>query len=130
MEQLILHLIGDYLMQSDWMAVNKSRRMFPAFCHATLYSLPFLLIGSSLAVFVIWATHLYIDRFALAKHVVRAKNVLLAPCFAGNRKQEHGRRVSPMGFYEDTPCWMIAFVTVVADNTLHLTINYAALSWL
>jgi len=130
MEQLILHLIGDYLLQSDWMAVNKGRQTFPAFCHATLYSLPFLLIGSFPSVTIIWATHLLIDRLSLARYVVRTKNILLAPCSAGNREPMARRDMSAMGFRNSTPIWMIAFLTVAADNTLHLTINYLALGWL
>lgn len=130
MEQLILHLIGDYLLQSDWMAANKARRTFPAFCHASLYSLPFLLIGSPLSVSVIWATHLLIDRFSLARYVVQSKNVLLAPGFAGYRGRMARRGSPAMGFHNDTPVWMIAFLTVAADNTLHITINYLALAWL
>lgn len=130
MEQLILHLIGDYLLQSDWMAVNKARRTFPAFCHASLYSLPFLLVGSSLAVLAIWGTHLLIDRFTLAKYVVQAKNVVLAPSYVISRDQCAPEDAAAMGFLKDTPSWMIAFLTIVADNTLHLSINYAALRWL
>ena len=79
MEQLILHLIGDYLTQSDWMAQNKTKRWWPAYCHAVIYSLPFfLLTGFSTrgqrAWLVIFWTHLLIDRFRMARYVVWAKN--------------------------------------------------------
>jgi len=43
MEQLILHLTGDYLLQSDWMALNKIKSNRAAATHALVYSLPFLL---------------------------------------------------------------------------------------
>ena len=74
MLQLILHLIGDYVTQSDWMAQNKTKAHFPAAAHALVYSLPFLLIGSWQAFAVICATHFLIDRFRLARFVVYAKN--------------------------------------------------------
>jgi hypothetical protein len=45
-EQLILHLLGDYVTQSDWMARNKTKALLPAFWHAAVYSLPFLLVMS------------------------------------------------------------------------------------
>ena len=67
MEQLILHLIGDYLTQSDWMANNKTKKWTPAIIHAFVYSIPFLLIGSCYAVAIIFATHAVIDRFRLVK---------------------------------------------------------------
>ena len=74
MLQLILHLFGDYLTQSDWMAKNKTKRWWPAIAHATVYSLPFLMIGSWQAVLVIWATHAVIDRFRLARYLCWLKN--------------------------------------------------------
>lgn len=74
MIQLILHLFGDYITQSDWMALNKRTSTFAAFCHATVYSFPFYWLGSYRSLFVIWITHLFIDRFGLARYVVWAKN--------------------------------------------------------
>jgi len=47
MEQLILHLTGDYLLQSDWMALNKIKNSRAAATHAFVYSIPFLLLQPS-----------------------------------------------------------------------------------
>lgn len=44
MEQLIAHLVGDYLLQSDWMAQHKRRSTIACLLHALLYALPFLLL--------------------------------------------------------------------------------------
>ena len=61
MLQLILHLIGDYLLQSDWMAQNKTKCSKAAAAHAITYSLPFLILEPSVAAFsVICITHLFI----------------------------------------------------------------------
>lgn len=123
MTQLILHLIGDYLTQSDWMALNKTKNSLVALCHTAIYALPFLWIGSFSAVFVIWSTHFFIDRFCLARYVVFAKNFMgwpwptWADCKA-------------TGYPSDRPLWMTVWLTVIADNTIHLTINWAALRWL
>jgi len=77
MEQLILHLIGDYITQSHWMAQRKIKESLPAFCHALVYSIPFLLLSpSSLAWIMIFGTHFLIDRFRLARYVLWAKNFL------------------------------------------------------
>src|SRR4029453_4162508 len=74
MEQLILHLFGDFVTQSDWMAVNKSKRTWPALCHVTLYSVPFFLIGSAREVAVIFVSHFIIDRFRLIRYLIWTKN--------------------------------------------------------
>lgn len=79
-DQLMLHAIGDYITQSDWMANEKTKRWFPAACHATLYSLPFLALSPSPAAFaVIIGTHYLIDRYRVARYVVWAKNWLSPP---------------------------------------------------
>jgi hypothetical protein len=77
MEQLILHLFGDYVTQSDWMALNKRKSTPAALCHAFVYSLPFLLLtyghGQFCWMTILW-THFLIDRYGLARYVVWAKN--------------------------------------------------------
>ena len=73
----LAHLVGDYLLQSHWMATEKTKRWWPAAAHALTYGLPFLLITQSpLALAVIVGTHAVIDRYRLARHVVWAKNQL------------------------------------------------------
>lgn len=48
MEQLIAHLIGDYILQSHDMAVNKVRSNYWALYHAVMYSLPFVFLTHNL----------------------------------------------------------------------------------
>jgi len=80
MIQLILHLVGDYVTQSDWMANNKTKRFAPAAAHAVVYSLPFLFLRPSWAAFaVILVSHFLIDRYRLARFVVWFKNAALQP---------------------------------------------------
>ena len=125
MAQLIFHLIGDYLLQSTWMAENKSRATWPAFCHATVYSLPFLLIGSIAAVLLIGLTHLAIDRFQLARYLIFAKDRL------GPRSTwKPWSQCSVTGYSNEMPVFLSTGLAIICDNTLHLTINYAALRWL
>ncbi len=125
MIQLILHLVGDYVTQSDWMAQNKTKSSWAAFCHATVYALPFLAIASVNAWLVIWLTHLVIDRFRLARYVVYAKN-WLAP-----RSYWHPwSECAGTGYHKDSPPWLSVWLMIAADNTLHLAINAAAIAWL
>ena len=123
MEQLILHLIGDFVTQSDWMARNKNKHWWPALCHVVTYSIPFFLIGSAAAVGVIFATHLVIDRFRLVRYLIWAKN-LVGP------RHHPWRECSETGFHKSTPEWLAIWLMIVVDGTLHLACNYCALRWL
>lgn len=124
MEQLLLHLFGDYIAQTDWMATEKTKRSVAALAHATVYSLPFLLLNPSIAAFlVISATHYLIDRYRLARYIVFAKN------WATNQALKW-EDCSATGYHKDTPPWLAVWLLIVADNTMHLIINYSALRWL
>jgi Protein of unknown function (DUF3307) len=124
--QLLLHLWGDYILQSDWMAQNKTRSWFPAFVHALLYSVIFTLLRPSLTAWlVIFSTHLVIDRYRLARFVVMAKNWFLSPLIA--RIEDYN---TPTGYPESSPAWLAVWLTIIADNVLHLTINSLALQYL
>ncbi len=114
-DQIVAHLVGDYLLQSHWMATRKGQDNLAAFSHATAYSVPFLLIvpggwSSVLALLLIGATHFVIDRWRLARFVVWAKNGARGP-------------VTATGYADDVPAWLSVWLLIVADNTLHLLIN-------
>ena len=123
MEQLIVHLFGDYILQSHWMATQKTKAWWPAIVHATLYSISFFLLGSKLAVVVIWISHLLIDRFRLARFVVFAKNHIGWPF-------PQWSDCTVTGFSSSVPAWLAVWLLIIVDNTIHLAINYAALRWL
>lgn len=124
MLQLILHLVGDYVTQSNWMATRKTTSSLAAGLHALVYSLPFLLIGSVTAWVTIASTHFFIDRFRLARYVVYAKNLL------GPGPRPTWDECRGTGYPASVPVWMAVWLMTVADNTLHLTINYLALRFL
>lgn len=129
MIQLILHLWGDYILQSGWMANNKTKAWAPALSHATVYSLPFLLIGSWQSVLVIWSTHAVIDRFRLARYVCWAKDRILEP-FNSSGPDTAWKACSATGYPQSVPVWLSTWLMIIADNTLHLTINYLAIRFL
>jgi hypothetical protein len=124
LEQLILHLIGDYLTQTDWMAKNKTSNIWIAALHSAVYSLPFLLLSPSIfALAVMFLTHVAIDRYRLARFVVYAKNKVTEP---GLQWVDSCRT----GYHKDTPPWLAVWLLIIVDNTIHLSINYASLRWL
>jgi len=123
MEQLILHLMGDFVFQSDWMANNKTKRSWPALCHVLVYGLPFLLIGSPWAVLAICVSHFFIDRFRLVRYLMWAKN-WLSPV------RHPWAECSVTGFHKSNPEWLSTWLMIAADATIHLICNYFAIRWL
>lgn len=120
---IIAHLVGDYLIQNKWMAVEKTSRLWPAVVHGVTYTLPFLFITQSwLALLVICVTHIVIDRYRLPKYFIWAKNQL-AP------RQMRPKEVGATGD-DDSPVWLSTWLLIIADNTIHLLINIAAIMWL
>ena len=39
-DQLVAHAVGDYILQSHWMATEKTKQHFAAAAHAVVYTLP------------------------------------------------------------------------------------------
>lgn len=119
----LTHLVGDYVIQSHWMAVEKTKRWWPAIAHAVTYGLPFVLITQSpLALVVIVGTHAVIDRHRLARHVVWFKNQFAPRGF----RPAH----TATGYPDDAPPWLSFWLLIAADNILHMLINVAAVVWL
>ena len=148
MEQLILHLVGDYLLQSHWTATQKTSKTIACLSHVILYTLPFLLITSSVpALLVIGGTHFVIDRWRLAKYLVYAKQFIatksetveLIQDVHNSYAPEGYEDVKPMykwencketGYPSETPSWLSFWLLIIADNTLHLICNFLALTFL
>jgi hypothetical protein len=143
MLQLFAHLIGDYFLQSDWMALQKNKKSLNCFVHVLVYSLPFILFftPSPLAWFAIISTHFFIDRFQLAKYLIWVKNHLnptlsyfpfsvckLTGYFddtsIGEMRSRGGLLESPR------PQFITVWLYIITDNALHLMCNYLALKFL
>jgi len=119
MIQLGLHLIGDYIIQNDWMALNKKKPgwkgFFACLIHCVTYALPFLLIGSWQAVTVILVTHFIIDRWKLVDWFLAARNGVW--------------HIRNFGFGEERPVFITIWLYIITDNIFHLACNYAALKY-
>jgi len=123
---LLAHLAGDYLLQSDWMATEKTKRWRPAWVHALVYGLPFLLVTQSpAALAVIVGTHAVIDRYRLARYLVWVKNFL-----APRRYWLKWEDCRVTGYHKSLPLWLSTWLMIIADNTVHMLINVAAVRWL
>ncbi len=125
MEQLILHLVGDYLTQSHWMANGKTKYSWIAAVHAATYAFPFLTIGSWRSVVAIGLSHFLMDRFRLARFAVFAKNHL-----GPNHPPMTWEDCKTTGYSSEVPPWLSVWLMIAADNTIHLGCNYVALYFL
>jgi len=150
--QLLAHLWGDYLLQSQWMADNKTKQHGAAFVHALIYSLlfvpfcfqwewPYWLRHSEvpydvgfhfrwLAWVVIFGTHFLVDRYRLARYVIFAKNLMAPQGERYPRIRDEWDDCKSTGYAPSLPPWLAVWLLIIADNTLHLTINYLALRYL
>lgn len=117
-DQLVAHAVGDYILQSHWMATEKTKQHTAAAVHAVTYTLPFLLITQSpAALAVICGTHFAIDRWRLARFVVWLKNGPWKP-------------VTATGYQDDVPPWLSVWLLIAADNILHIVINGVSIAML
>ena len=119
MEQLIAHMIGDYVIQSDWMANNKTKPglfgLSVAFYHAATYTIPFIfIIQNPISLAIIMVSHGLIDHFRLAAKYTQLRN--------WNWQTSNG-------FPADRPVWLTTWVVILVDNTFHLLINYCAIAY-
>lgn len=123
---ILAHLVGDYIIQNQWMADNKQARWWPAIVHGITYTIPFLLITRSwLALLVVTGTHVLIDHWRLAKHLSWLTNQL-----APRASRPSWEDSKATGFPPHVPVWMAVWLMIITDNTLHILIGVGAVLWL
>lgn len=137
-DQLVAHAVGDYILQSDWMADNKTKSHVAAAVHAVTYTLPFLFITWSLPTLAaICGTHFLIDRYRLARFVVWLKNgpvifrhsgnYTSRPDFADGSRDVAWKPVTATGYPETKPPFLAVWLLIIADNILHVLCNGLAI---
>lgn len=122
-DQLLAHVAGDYVCQSDWMASEKvehnGRGHQAAAAHALSYTAWFLpLTRSPRALAVIAGTHYVIDHWRLAKRVCWAKNQL-----APERHRYTYEHPNDLTGYQPKPHGLDVVLMIVTDNVLHVALN-------
>jgi hypothetical protein len=122
--QLVAHAVGDYLLQSEWMVREKGRSHLAALAHVAVYTLPFLFLTQNpVTLLVIAGSHFVIDRWRLARYVVWAKNWPWPGRLPWHECKE-------TGYPPDTPKWMASWLLIIVDNTMHVLINGAAITYI
>lgn len=103
---IIGHLVGDYLLQNDWMALNKKKQILPCLVHCLLWATAVVAFSGwwSASVFaVLLATHFFQDH----------TNIIMWWMTRVNRQQQ----------FATGPCspWSI----IVVDNVWHIVTIWA-----
>jgi len=96
---LIGHMVGDYLMQNDWMALNKKKHSWPCFVHCLLWTL-------SVFNFTQWG--LIPCAFLFVTHFIQDRTYIVKWCM------EHAGQ---SGFTQPP---FAPWSLIVVDNTWHL----------
>jgi len=105
--QLVAHLVGDYLLQSHWMATEETRSMTAAMLHSIAYTTPFWFITTDWrALVMIQVGHFVLDHWRLARYVVWLEN----------------------GFPDSVPPWLAVWLLIIVDNLIHLIWNATAIA--
>lgn len=118
------HFVGDYLLQNDWMALNKKERSWPCFVHCVIYTLCiclFVLPQCELTmawwpfVMLIFLSHIVLDGTGLIEwwlHLIGGRSFqrLKGPCTSLDART--------------TRLIYTCIVQTIADNTVHLCLMY------
>lgn len=122
-ELLLGHLVGDYLFQTRWMALNKTKYnlegWLSAFIHCLIYTICVCLIMWNFDwywILIVFFSHFILDKFGLSeKYVHYVKQ---------NGLKEYVQKDFKMDQYNIIDGGFRAFVYAVTDNTLHLLIMW------
>lgn len=61
-KMVLCHLVGDYVLQIDFIAQTKGKNWYHLFVHCALYVVPFYIVfGFDYRLLVLFITHLIID---------------------------------------------------------------------
>ncbi len=133
-EMLLGHLVGDYLLQNEFLALNKSKNTkigwLAAFVHCILYTLAVCTLMwefTPIWMLVVFLSHFPIDKFSLAEqYLTYIKGY-------GMRQYVHDvNSGQPHKYINTSPGnnmlkgGFTAVVYTITDNTMHLLLMYGA----
>jgi hypothetical protein len=141
-ELLLGHLVGDYLLQNEWMAMNKSKNTWigwlSALIHCVLYTLAVCLFIQNfdfIWIAVVFLSHFPIDKFSLAEkymHFIKGKGMKDYVLKDLRDIETQGLLYPPklpkhvLNRYDMLEGGFTSIVYTVTDNTLHLVLMYVS----
>jgi hypothetical protein len=133
-QMLLGHLVGDYLLQNEWMAMNKSKNSMEglnaAVVHCLLYTFAvclFMWNFSLVWICVVWLSHFPIDKFALAEkymHYFKGKGMKDYVKKDNIKSADKTWERPDLNRYDMLEGGFTSIVYTATDNTLHLVLMY------
>lgn len=133
-QMLLGHLVGDYLLQNQWIALNKSKYnlvgWISALIHCILYTISVCVVMQIFDwywMLIVFLTHFPVDKFSLGElYMDKVKGYGLKKfVYNVNNAEPHkyintslGNNILLGGF--------TAVVYTITDNTIHLVLMYFA----
>ncbi len=141
---LLCHFMGDFWLQTPWMALNKSKKTFNCLVHVLIYTTCFLLLTTSWkALLFIGITHFILDRW----HVILRRTIWWKNHFPTG-KYPPFKYCDTTGYFDTSPInsckpdeaipyyghpqpfYITIWLYIFQDNILHLLCNLIALTLL
>ena len=127
---IIAHFLADFILQTDWMAINKSKRWDALFVHVGIYTLVMLIVTWSIPLAVVtFGAHFLTD--AATSRVARGFWPIL-PFGDGTFYDAEGTLVDSLRYrgigLKRSRHWF--FVTIGFDQVLHYAQLFLTASWL
>lgn len=138
---LLCHFVPDFWLQSDWCAMNKSKKSWNCLVHVFIYTSCFLILTTSWkALLFIGITHFILDRW----HVILKRMIWLKNHFPTLDYPPY-KYCDTSGYYDDSPYntyrdgevrgygrprlfFITMWLYIIQDNLLHLICNLIALT--
>ena len=125
---VLSHFIGDFILQSHYIAERKLKNFLVCVLHVLLYIIPFYFLVSAnwKFLFVVAAAHLLIDFFRVAEYLSWIKNVLFNPKILILDKAELHRynlQNCKFGYPKDVPEHVAFWLMIAVDQILHVSTN-------
>lgn len=129
---LLGHGYGDYVLQNNWMALNKKNRALPLLVHSTIYTLVIKLAVPEFtfpSLALIWIFHVLVDGSRVVDDwfwliggrsfsVLKKQFASPTPCIQGENSVD---------IYKQSMTSLTWFVQIVTDNLWHIAWAYIVL---
>lgn len=130
---LLGHLVGDYVLQNNWMAQRKGSSLFACLVHCLIYTASVCLFTEFSVAWacVVFLSHFPIDRWSLADkwgRLIRGRSLTEFFVTAPEDMLRHGTVVGGVT-HNILRGSFTALVYVVIDNTFHLLLMVGG-AWL
>lgn len=122
-DMLLGHLVGDYLLQNNWMALSKHQHGFSGwarcFIHCCIYTICIISFTGILRLdfaILVFLSHFIIDKFSIAEYWLKLIGGRSIKEFVLGKERTDRHIIMRGGF--------TSFVYISVDNTLHFLIMW------